>query len=133
MTILQNRQVFRDQILGRLRWLLAEQSTEGVLRRGIAVLLLVTLVTAYFSETFFFPDEHYQVLEYMSMKLGITGAADLPWEFRAQARPWLQPFLYYLVAKPLMAIGIRDLFDVVFVLRLATAAVSLWALWAFAR
>src|SRR5512133_3566523 len=98
MTVLQN--AFRDRALAmrsRLYWLLTEQSPEGVLRRGFAILLLVTLVTAYFSETFFFPDEHYQILEYMSLKLGITSAADLPWEFRAQARPWLQPFLYFLI------------------------------------
>lgn len=134
MTVLQN--TFRDQALAwraRLHWLLTEQSPEGMLRRGFALLLVITLVTAYFSETFFFPDEHYQILEYMSLKLGVTSAADLPWEFRAQARPWLQPFLYFLIAKPLIAVGIGDLFNVVFVLRLATASVGLWALWVFAK
>ncbi len=117
----------------RLRWLLTERTSEAVLYRGFAILFLVTLVTAYFSETFFFPDEHYQVLEFMSYKLGITSAADLPWEFRAQVRPWMQPFLYSLIAKPLMFAGVRDLFNVTFVLRLATACVSLAALAAFAK
>ncbi len=115
------------------RRLWADQSVDGVLRRSFAILLIVTLVTAYFSETFFFPDEHLQILEYMSVKLGITSTADLPWEYQAQARPWMQPFLYYLIAKPLIAAGLHDLFALVFVLRLATAAVGLWALWAFAN
>lgn len=117
------------------RWqhFVSDPSPQGGLRRGFALLAVVTLVTAWFSETFFFPDEHFQILEYMAMKLGITAPADLPWEFHAEARPFLQPFLYYLIAKPLLALGLHDLFDVVFVLRLVTGLVSLGALWVFVQ
>ena len=141
MTVPQSRsgrlkRVFRSRALetrARIHRLLTERTSEAVLRRSLAILILVTLVTAYFSETFFFPDEHFQVLEFMSYKLSTTSAADLPWEFHAQARPWMQPFLYYLIAKPLMIAGVRDLFTVTFVLRLATAGVALAALVAFAK
>ena len=41
----------------------------------------------------------------MSYKLGITPASELPWEFSARIRPWFQPLVYFLIAKPLMVAG----------------------------
>lgn len=112
---------------------LTNRKADGVLRRSLAILCTVTIVTAWFSETFFFPDEHFQVLEYMAMKLGLTSPADLPWEYAARARPFTQAFLYYLIARPLRALGLTDLFDLMAILRLITGAVSLAALIGFAR
>ena len=106
---------------------------QGALNRGFAILAAVTLLTGWFSETFFFPDEHFQILEFMAMKLGITAPADLPWEFAAKARPFLQPFLYYLIAAPLYALGLRDPFALMTVMRLATGIFSLAALFTFAN
>jgi phosphatidylinositol glycan class B len=103
------------------------------LRRSLLILAAVTAVTAWFSNTFYFPDEHYQVLEFMGLKLGITPASDLPWEFAARIRPWFQPTLYFLIAAPLRMLGLTDMFAVVFVLRLLTGLFSLAALAAFAR
>lgn len=103
------------------------------LRRSLLILAGVVVVTAWFSELFYFPDEHYQVLEFMSYKLGITQASDLPWEFHAGIRPFFQPLVYFLIAKPLMALGLTDMFTVVFALRLATGLFSLAALALFAR
>ena len=90
------------------RRFLAAPGPEGVLNRGFVLIAAVTLVTAWFSETYFFPDEHYQILEFMAMKLGITSSSSLPWEYGAKARPFTQPFLYYLIAKPLIALGLRN-------------------------
>lgn len=103
------------------------------LRRSLILLGAVTLVTAWFSETFYFPDEHYQILEFMSWKLGITPVSELPWEFSARIRPWLQPLLYFLIVKPLILLGVKDMFTIVFILRLATGLLSLVALAAFVR
>jgi phosphatidylinositol glycan class B len=103
------------------------------LRRSLLILMVVTLVTAWFSETFYFPDEHYQILEFMAFKAGITSGAELPWEFSARIRPWFQPLVYFLIAKPLMLTGVKDMFVIVFLLRLATGLFSLLALTAFAR
>src|ERR1700758_4938129 len=105
----------------------------GELRRSLLILAAVTLVTAWFSDLFYFPDEHYQVLEFMSYKLGITPASDLPWEFSARIRPWFQPLVYYAIAKPLLWLGLQDMFAIAFVLRLATGMFSLSALALFAR
>jgi phosphatidylinositol glycan class B len=103
------------------------------LRRSLLILAAVIAVTAWFSELFYFPDEHYQVLEFMSFKLGITPASDLPWEFSVRIRPWFQPLVYFLIAKPLMVLGLRDMFVIAFVLRLATGVFSLLALALFAK
>jgi GPI mannosyltransferase 3 len=103
------------------------------LRRSLLILAAVVVVTAWFSELFYFPDEHYQVLEFMSWKLGITPAAELPWEFHAHIRPWFQPLIYFLIAKPLVTLGLTDMFAIAFVLRLATGLFSLLALALFAK
>src|SRR5450432_4506271 len=106
---------------------------DKALRQSLLLLAAVTLVTAWFSVTFYFPDEHYQVLEFMSYKLGITPASELPWEFSAHVRPWFQPLLYFLIAKPLTLLGVKDMFVIAFVLRLATGLFCLGALALFAR
>jgi phosphatidylinositol glycan class B len=93
----------------------------------------VVIVTAWFSDLFYFPDEHYQVLELMAFKLGITPASALPWEFAARIRPWTQPAIYYAIAAPLRALGVTDMFTVSFILRLTTGLFSVAALAAFAR
>ena len=103
------------------------------LRRSLLILATIIAVTAWFSDLFYFPDEHYQVLEFMSYKLGIAAASDLPWEFSARIRPWFQPLVYFLIAKPLLALGLKDMFAIVFVLRLATGLFSLTALALFAK
>lgn len=103
------------------------------LRRSLVLVAAATIVTAWFSNTFYFPDEHYQVLEFMGHRLGITPASELPWEFAARIRPWFQPGIYFLIAKALMAIGLKDMFDIVFVLRLVTGLFSLATLTTFAR
>ncbi len=91
---------------------------DTALRRSLMLLAAVTLVTAWFSVTFYFPDEHYQILEFMGFKLGITPPAELPWEFSARIRPWFQPLVYFLIAKPLMLAGVKDMFVIAFILRL---------------
>lgn len=106
---------------------------DKALQRSLLILAGVTIVTAWFSNTFYFPDEHYQVLEFMGFKLGVTPASGLPWEFSARIRPWFQPMVYFAIAKLLMGLGIQDMFDIVFVLRLLTGLFSLAALAAFAR
>lgn len=103
------------------------------IRRSLAVLAAITLITAWFSNLFYFPDEHYQVLEFMAYKLGVTQSSDLPWEFSARIRPWFQPLVYFLIAKPLASAGLKDLFVITFILRLFTGILSLLALGRFAK
>ena len=106
---------------------------DKVLQRSLLILTAVTIVTAWFSVTFYFPDEHYQVLEFMGLKLGITPASELPWEHEARIWFWFQPLLYFLVVSPLRALGVQDMFTLVFLLRLLTGLFSVAALALFAR
>lgn len=103
------------------------------LRRSLLILAAVIVVTAWFSNLFYFPDEHYQVLEFMSYRLGITAPSGLPWEFSTRIRPFFQPLVYFLIARPLMALGLTDMFAITFVLRLATGLFSFAALALFAK
>jgi phosphatidylinositol glycan class B len=90
--------------------------------------LVATLVTAYTSETFFHPDEHFQVIEFLGLKLGFTEASELPWEYGERVRPFMQPALYYAMLKPLMALGLSDRFMMAFVLRLVSGLFAFGAM-----
>ncbi len=87
-------------------------------------------LAAVFSEGYYHPDEHFQILEFADYKLGITPAADLPWEFHQQIRPALQPVLALGVIKAARALGSPNPFTHALLLRL----ISGWlALLVFAR
>ena len=59
-------------------------------------LLLVTHALAVLcSRGYFQFDEHYQVLELIQWKLGLTHAADMPWELGERMRPWLHPLPFF--------------------------------------
>ena len=47
----------------------------------------MTLVTAWFSNLFYYPDEHFQALEFLGLKLGITPPSAMPPEYR-HVRSW---------------------------------------------
>jgi phosphatidylinositol glycan class B len=105
----------------------------GFVLRHVALIAFVTLVTAWFSYAFFHPDEHFQVIEFMRMKLGHLTGSELPWEHAAQIRPWLQPFGYWAIARVLESLSVHDIFTLCFFLRLVTAALNLGALAMFLR
>ena len=48
-------------------------------------------------------DELGQITAFSLYQLGLQPAADLPWEFAAQMRPWLQPAVYAGLMKPVLA------------------------------
>ncbi|HSU42433.1 MAG TPA: hypothetical protein VLJ38_22780, partial [Polyangiaceae bacterium] len=99
----------------------------------MAASLLLELLVAYRSQGFYNCDEHFQVLEFMGLKLGTTSPAELPWEFGAELRSWLQPALYYPFAKLFFALGGRDPFGLAWLLRTLSALVSFASLCAFGR
>ncbi|HEX3999438.1 MAG TPA: hypothetical protein VHX65_12880, partial [Pirellulales bacterium] len=80
-----------------------------VVRWSIVSLLLIA-VAAYNSYGFYQFDEHYQVVEFAGYKLGKTPENALAWEYRAQIRPWLQPGVYYVAARALIAAGVENPF-----------------------
>ena len=118
----------RRSYRGRLdAWL---RTQEG---RLLAFNLVVTLITAWTSVTFFHPDEHFQTVEFVGLKLGFTPEQELPWEYRVGVRPWLQPALYYVLLRPLVALGLQDRFLLAFVLRLCSGLLAFGGLLALVR
>lgn len=103
----------------------------SVFTRYMLVSLAFIIATAYTSYGFYRADEHFQTIEFASYKLGITPASDLPWEFEAEIRPWLQPAIYYSIFKILSFAGIEDKFTQTFVLRLFSGLCGWAALFAF--
>lgn len=75
------------------------------------------------------PDEHFQIWEFANYKLGNIPAIDLPWEFPAQMRPGLQPFIAYCMVVAAKSIGISNPFVQVFLMRLLCGAAALFVYW----
>jgi GPI mannosyltransferase 3 len=104
-----------------------------VVRAHLAATLVITCITAWFSYACFHADEYFQTIELARWKLWPEQVALLPWEHGARIRPWLQPFLYWVIARIVGVFGVRDIWDLGFVFRLVTGIVSVSALWMFLR
>lgn len=113
------------------------QSITGFRSTRIALLvgLALHLVAAWNSVGYHQPDEHWQIMEFASHKMGFTPAQDLAWEFEAKIRPWLQPGLQVLIYKVSMALGVQSLKWLSFAARLfmallgwSSVLVLLWAI-----
>jgi phosphatidylinositol glycan class B len=99
-------------------------TAEEILGKALRLLAVLTAVSAVTSVTIFHPDEHFQTVEFASLKLGFTAASELPWEYAARLRPWLQPALYTLIAKGALALGGTSRFVLLGLFRAATALFS---------
>jgi phosphatidylinositol glycan class B len=104
--------------------------SRSFVRGHLLASLVVIVVTAIFSYAYFHIDEYYQVLEWTWFKLGLTDERTLPWEYGAKLRPWMQPFVYWAIAR---ALGLRDVFQGAFVFRLVTGIASWGAIALFLR
>jgi hypothetical protein len=98
-------------------------------RLCLAASAALFLMAAVLSDGFLHPDEYYQIIEFASTKLGITDTKDLPWEYPAQMRPWLQPAIFVGLAKFAAFLGINRPFTLMLLFRLLTALISWSALW----
>ena len=87
--------------------------------------LILYSITAYNSLGYYHADEHYQIIEFAGHKLGTHTANELPWEFKDQIRPALQPTICYFVFLAFEQLNITDPYDLSFLLRLFTALLAL--------
>ncbi|MCB9188328.1 MAG: hypothetical protein H6599_03495 [Flavobacteriales bacterium] len=90
---------------------------------GIAA--LVFLLAAFCSDGFYHLDEHYQILEFASYKLGISGLEDMPWEFKAKMRPSIQPWMAYWTHQFLSVLGNTNPLNVAMVLRVLSGILAI--------
>ncbi len=102
-------------------------------RKHLAVTLVATCVTAWFSYACFHNDEYFQVIELARWKLAPADVSLLPWEVGSRLRPWLQPFFYWALARMVGVLGVHDIFQLAFVFRLVTGLASVFALGWFLR
>tara|TARA_R110002072_G_scaffold1989_2_gene16382 strand:+ start:95698 stop:97236 length:1539 start_codon:yes stop_codon:yes gene_type:complete len=91
------------------------------------------LIAAYFSEGFLQYDEHFEILEFLSFKLGITPESDLTMEYGITMRPWVQPFIYYPIIKVSQFLGIENRFVWAFFLRVISSVVGFTSLVLFSN
>ncbi len=90
----------------------------------LGVSLALHIVAAIFSLGQHSADEHFQVLEFLNFKLGLTPPQVLAVEYGERMRPWFQPGFYFLIAKALSAIGVVSPFIWAFFFRLASALIG---------
>jgi phosphatidylinositol glycan class B len=97
-------------------------------RRCLFAFALLLILSAWWSIGFHQNDEHFQILEFAGLKLGLTPAADLAWEYHQRIRSWFQPAVALLVTRAWHAMGITDPFDIAVSLRLLSGLLYLVAL-----
>ncbi|HVP66388.1 MAG TPA: hypothetical protein VMT17_03910 [Anaeromyxobacteraceae bacterium] len=100
---------------------------------ALSASLLLTLAAACSSDSVFQVDEYFQTVEFASYKLGTTPAAELPWEFRARIRPFLQPAFYWALARAASVAGVQDPFALLRIFRAASGVLAWLALVALLR
>ncbi|NVO02261.1 MAG: hypothetical protein HXX09_06115 [Bacteroidetes bacterium] len=98
-------------------------------KKNIYILsIIILLITAFFSTGYHHFDEHFQILEFAGLKLNMTVASNLPWEYHHQLRPALQPLIAVFLMKFLSIFGINNPFTIAFILRLLSAALAFIAM-----
>jgi phosphatidylinositol glycan class B len=86
--------------------------------------LIILIITAFFSTGYYHFDEHFQILEFAGLKLKMTVAANLPWEYQYQMRPAIQPAIVVLMSHLLNISGVNNPFTIALFSRLLSAAMA---------
>ncbi len=73
-------------------------------------------------------DEHFQILEFAGLKLGLTNIEQLPWEYEAQMRSTIQPLMVILLYKCFALFSLPNPFFLAFFLRLLSATLVFYAM-----
>ena len=97
-----------------------------LLRNCLIFSLFWHLAAAWFSIGYHQADEHFQILEFASWKMGTTPIQALPWEFAARIRPAFQPSIVVFLQKYIVPWA--NPFQVSFLLRLFSGLLGFGAL-----
>jgi len=93
--------------------------------------LIVYGAFALFNLGFYHPDEHYQIVEFAELKNGKNQANDLAWEYNEKIRSAIQPGFFLLLINGLAELKITDPYNVMVIVRLLTALISVAVIRAF--
>lgn len=99
----------------------------------ICISCLLYAITALNSHGYYHADEHYQIIEFASLKLGKITPGDLAWEYDYRIRSAFQPAVCFVLFKLLYALGMEDPYYLAASLRLLTAGFAIAAIWFFVR
>ncbi|MFN8321997.1 MAG: hypothetical protein U0T74_05015 [Chitinophagales bacterium] len=91
-----------------------------------AIGAMVFFIAALFSSGYHHFDEHFQILEFTSLKLHIAKENDMPWEYAAKMRSALQPLFVITFYKLLSIVGPVNPFILSTFLRLLSAALAFY-------
>lgn len=91
------------------------------------------IILAFLSIGYYYPDEHFQILEFAAWKLNLNTAGNLPWEFALRMRPAIQPALVVIVYRVFEWAGCPNPFTIALFLRMLSASVSFLAMWMMYR
>ncbi|OFZ43089.1 MAG: hypothetical protein A2070_01670 [Bdellovibrionales bacterium GWC1_52_8] len=92
--------------------------------KWIWISLVLHVLAALLSTGFQNSDEHFQILEFLHARLGLSPLSDLSMEFQGMMRPWLQPLFYEVPVQLLRRLGIENPFVWATVIRLVSALVG---------
>ena len=98
-------------------------------RSLITLAVFIHVIAAVGSTGYYHSDEHFQILEFAGLKLGFNSPTDMPWEYRLEMRPAIQPALAYVLIEFLGSIGLDNPFHSAIILRLCSAAIGLASAW----
>lgn len=99
------------------------------------VSLALHIAAAIFSVGYHHYDEHFQILEFATIKLPFSSGseADLAWEYTAQIRPAIQPLFVVFVGRAMHHFGSYDPFICVLILQLFSALLGWLSLMLFCK
>lgn len=101
-----------------------------------AIFIILTVVSIYgltiFSSSgYYYPDEHYQLIEFARWKMGTAIPDAIPWELRSEIRPSIQPLITMAILHLTELCGITNPFRQTLIMRFAMAAITTYAIWRF--
>lgn len=95
----------------------------------IKIISFFLFITAsIYSTGFYHWDEHFQILEFAALKLNLTNADSLPWEYHNLMRPSLQPLMVVALYKIMDFVDLGSPFIVSFLTRLISALLAYTAI-----
>lgn len=86
--------------------------------------LTISIITAFFSNGYHNPDEHWQINEFAAYKLGLASYNEMPWELEKQARQTIQPTIVFALANVMMGLKIFNPFNLALFLRIISSLLA---------
>ena len=98
-------------------------------KRVYLLSIILLILASIFSVGYYQFDEHFQILEFAGLKLNLTSADKLPWEFHNQIRASIQPVIVVYFYRFWELFGFTNPFFITFLLRLLSASISFVSMW----